>query len=60
MAQKRAEYAEDVDIFKLASELVVDGIVHGDDLRAELIRRFDLYREGYQYSTERKHGVVPV
>ncbi len=58
--RKRAEYAEDVDIFKLASELVVDGIVHGDDLRDELIRRFDLYREGYQYSTERKHGVIPV
>jgi acetyl-CoA carboxylase carboxyltransferase component len=58
--QKRAEYAEDVDIFKLASELVVDGIVHGDDLRDDLIRRFDLYREGYDMPSERKHGVVPV
>ncbi|MCP4498899.1 MAG: acyl-CoA carboxylase subunit beta [Deltaproteobacteria bacterium] len=35
----RAEYREDINVKKLASELVIDGIVPGDDLRAELIRR---------------------
>jgi acetyl-CoA carboxylase carboxyltransferase component len=56
----RAEYAEDVDLLKLASELVIDGIVPGDELRRELVRRFAFYREGYELPSARKHGVVPV
>ena len=42
---KREEYAEDIDILHLASELVVDAVVEPDDLRAELIRRFALRGE---------------
>jgi acetyl-CoA carboxylase carboxyltransferase component len=60
VAAKRAEYAEDVDILKLASELVVDGVVQGDHLRTELIKRYDFYRAGYALPTQRKHGVTPV
>jgi acetyl-CoA carboxylase carboxyltransferase component len=56
----RTEYAEDVDLLKLASELVIDGIVPGDELRAELVRRFAFYREGYALPSGRKHGVTPV
>ena len=37
--QKREEYARDVDIYKLASEMLVDGIIAGSELRDELIRR---------------------
>ncbi len=40
VAAKREEYAEDIDILHLASELVVDAVVEPADLRAELIRRF--------------------
>ena len=36
------EYAADIDILHLASELVVDAVIEPDDLRAELIRRFAL------------------
>jgi methylmalonyl-CoA decarboxylase subunit alpha len=36
----RREYAEDIDILHLASELVIDAVIEPDDLRAELIRRF--------------------
>ena len=36
----RREYAEDIDILHLASELVVDAVIEPDELRAELIRRF--------------------
>jgi acetyl-CoA carboxylase carboxyltransferase component len=36
----RAEYAEDIDILHLASELVVDAVIQPEDLRAELIKRF--------------------
>ncbi len=60
VAQKRAEYSEDVDLLKLASELVVDDIIPGDNLRQELIRRFAFYREGYELPLNKKHGVVPV
>ncbi|MCB9548169.1 MAG: acyl-CoA carboxylase subunit beta [Myxococcales bacterium] len=60
VAERRAEYAEDVDILKLASELVIDGVVPGDALRDELIRRFAFYREGYALPAGRKHGVTPV
>ena len=36
----RREYAEDIDILHLASELVVDAVIEPDELRGELIRRF--------------------
>jgi acetyl-CoA carboxylase carboxyltransferase component len=36
----RREYAEDVDILHLASELVVDAVIQPEELRDELIRRF--------------------
>ncbi len=36
----RREYAEDIDILHLASELVVDAVIEPDELRAELILRF--------------------
>jgi acetyl-CoA carboxylase carboxyltransferase component len=38
----RHEYAEDIDILHLASELVIDAVVQPGDLRYELIRRFAL------------------
>ena len=56
----RSEYASDVDLMKLVSELIVDHIVEPDELRSELIKRFDCYREGYRAPSHRKHGVRPV
>jgi methylmalonyl-CoA decarboxylase subunit alpha len=38
----RREYAQDIDIPHLASELVVDAVIQPEELRAELIRRFAL------------------
>ncbi|WP_041283127.1 acyl-CoA carboxylase subunit beta [Desulfofundulus kuznetsovii] len=58
--QKQQEYLEDVDIYRLASELVVDHIVRPGDLRAELIARFNLYESKRQHFSERKHPVYPV
>ena len=60
IAAKRAEYSTDVDIVKLASELIVDAIIPADQLRAELTRRFQFYREAYNLPSSRKHGVTPV
>jgi len=38
--QLRAEYARDIDILHLASELVIDAVVQPEELRGELIVRF--------------------
>lgn len=58
--QKREEYKEGIDIYKLASEMIVDGIVPADSLRGELIRRFEAYSSKYMIFSERKHPVYPV
>ncbi len=36
----RREYAEDIDILHLASELVIDAVIEPDQLREELVGRF--------------------
>ncbi len=36
----RSEYARDIDILHLASELVIDAVIQPETLREELIRRF--------------------
>lgn len=43
LAEKIAEYEKDVDIARLAGELVVDHLVAFGDLRNELARRLGLY-----------------
>jgi acetyl-CoA carboxylase carboxyltransferase component len=40
IAARRAEYEDDVDLYRLASELVIDAVVEFEALRAELIARF--------------------
>ncbi len=58
--QLRSEYRLDVDLSKLASELVVDEIVPGDELRDQLVRRLDFYARSFRARETRKHGVWPV
>lgn len=58
--QKREEYKQDIDIYRLASEMVIDGIVPANSLRAELCKRFEAYMSKYVVFTERKHPVYPV
>jgi acetyl-CoA carboxylase carboxyltransferase component len=56
---KREEFAADIDILHLASELVVDVMVKPDDLRAELIRRFALAEEKGRAFSERRNPITP-
>jgi acetyl-CoA carboxylase carboxyltransferase component len=39
VAELRAEYRESIDIYRLASDLVVDAVVPGDQLRQEIVQR---------------------
>jgi acetyl-CoA carboxylase carboxyltransferase component len=56
----RAEYAEDVDILHLASELVIDAVIEPEELRGELTRRFAL-AAGKARAWPAKHNpVTPV
>jgi methylmalonyl-CoA decarboxylase subunit alpha len=56
----RRAYREDIDIVKLASDLHVDGLVSGDDLRDELIRRYANLTEKLDGGYPRKRPVLPV
>jgi acetyl-CoA carboxylase carboxyltransferase component len=56
----RREYDADIDIIRLAGELVVDDVVEPEDLRAELIRRFAAAQGKDRSFSRRRHAVTPV
>jgi acetyl-CoA carboxylase carboxyltransferase component len=58
--QLREEYARDIDILHLGSELVVDAIIQPDGLRGELIRRFALAGAKHREWPEKRNPVTPV
>jgi methylmalonyl-CoA decarboxylase subunit alpha len=60
VAKLRDEYKQDIDLVKLASELVVDMIVPANELRAELTKRFAAYATKREPRVKRKHMVPPV
>jgi acetyl-CoA carboxylase carboxyltransferase component len=56
---KRAEYEADVDLMRLASDLVIDGIVEPADLRDDLVRQFAALDGKARPLPEKRHGVPP-
>jgi methylmalonyl-CoA decarboxylase subunit alpha len=56
----RREYAEEIDILHLASELVVDAVIQPEDLRAEIARRFTLYEGRAREWPDKRNPVTPV
>ena len=60
VVEKRTEYEADVDLLRLAADLVIDAIVQPEDLRDELITRFALGRTKDRHFSDRRHGVPPV
>jgi acetyl-CoA carboxylase carboxyltransferase component len=59
VARKREEYAADIDILHLASELVADAVIEPDELRAELIRRFAFADGKDRRFSERRNPITP-
>jgi acetyl-CoA carboxylase carboxyltransferase component len=59
VAEERRIYEEDVDLLRLASELVIDAIVDFGDLRGELISRFGRSAGRDRQFSARRHGVTP-
>jgi len=54
------EYQQDVDLYKLASNLIIDDVVEPEALRETLVKRFRAYASRTSPRVERKHGVFPV
>jgi acetyl-CoA carboxylase carboxyltransferase component len=60
VSARRAEYEQDIDIMRLASELVVDAVVEPAQLRTEIGRRIAAARNKDRGFSRRRHGVTPV
>jgi acetyl-CoA carboxylase carboxyltransferase component len=58
--QLRSEYAKDIDILHLGSELVVDAVIEPDQLRFELSRRFALAATKQRDWPAKRNPVTPV
>jgi acetyl-CoA carboxylase carboxyltransferase component len=60
VAKQRDEYREGVNLMKLASEMVIDAVVPGDKLRAEIASRLERYARPRPATRVKKHLVPPV
>jgi len=58
--ERRNEYERDIDLVRLASELVVDAVVEPGELRTELVARFAAAAGKDRHFSRRRHGVTPV
>jgi acetyl-CoA carboxylase carboxyltransferase component len=56
--QLRAEYKKSIDVYRLASDLVIDAVVPGDRLREEIASRLSLHDAGA--ARARKHLIMPM
>ena len=60
VAARRAEYLEDVDLERLAADLVIDAIVEPEHLREEIVKRFRYAARRDRHFSTRHRGIPPV
>lgn len=58
--QLRAEYRKDIDLYRLANDLVIDAVVPFENLRKELSVRLRRYLNKHEVKDRKKHLVPPV
>jgi acetyl-CoA carboxylase carboxyltransferase component len=56
----REEYEEDIDILRLAADLVIDAIVEPGEVRDEVVARLAAAGGKDRHFSDRRHGVPPV
>jgi acetyl-CoA carboxylase carboxyltransferase component len=56
----RREYAQDIDILHLASELVVDAVVEPGELRGEIVRRLAHAGSKARERPAKRNPITPV
>jgi propionyl-CoA carboxylase beta subunit len=57
VSERRAEFEADVDLYRLASELVIDAVVSFEGLRDDLIRRFATADPVDREAVEKRHAI---
>jgi acetyl-CoA carboxylase carboxyltransferase component len=57
---RRFEYEQDVDLLRLASELIIDGIVEPEELRNEVATRLATLVGKSRAQPAKHHGIRPV
>lgn len=57
---KRNEYKADIDLYRLAGELILDSVIPGEQLRETLIQRFDMYSTKVREWPAKRNSVIPV
>jgi acetyl-CoA carboxylase carboxyltransferase component len=60
VAARQVEYEADVDLMRLASDLVLDAVIEPSELRAELVRRYAVLVGKSRHVSPKRHGVPPV
>lgn len=60
VAARRAEYEQDVDLERLAADLVIDHVVEPEDLRDELVRRLRYAAHRDRHFATKRRGIPPV
>lgn len=60
IAAKEQEYKEEINIYKLASEMIVDDVVAPSQLRQTLMNRLTIYETKDVGLSAKKHPVYPV
>ena len=60
VAARRSEYAADVDLLRLASDLVIDAIVEPANVRNGLTSRLAYASNKDRFFSDRRHGVPAV
>ncbi|HSO96845.1 MAG TPA: carboxyl transferase domain-containing protein, partial [Acidimicrobiia bacterium] len=60
VAERIAEFEADVDLVRLASDLVIDAVVPHDELHDELVARFRAAANKDRFFSDRRHGNPPV
>ena len=54
----REEYRDDIDVMRMASEVVIDEVIPPSELRDELAARFAFYSSVDKRRPDKKHGTV--
>ena len=60
MQERRREYEEDVDLERLAADLVLDQVIEADDLRAELVLRLRYAAQRERHFANKRRDIPPV
>ena len=57
---RRAEFNDDIDLLRLAADLVIDDIIEPEAVRDELLARLALAASKDRHFSRRRHGIPPV